>query len=350
MYTLRCINGTTSAYAENTTVSAAQRPSPGNYLRVRGEYTIVNTHECKVLELPPRTRRIHDPGFAVGASPGTTSAYAENTLISKKAQVSVRNYLRVRGEYPTTRFRRRGRKELPPRTRRIPHDTVQKTRKEGTTSAYAENTVPNAADVKNAGNYLRVRGEYQKCMARGKLFPELPPRTRRIPAPINSRHCSRGTTSAYAENTGSGLRWWRAPGNYLRVRGEYSMLTQLGREHTELPPRTRRIRGSKGVRGRRGGTTSAYAENTDDFAAAAVKNGNYLRVRGEYAFFGEVCAPVVELPPRTRRILDCLRAVSKGRGTTSAYAENTRRAEANWQRLGNYLRVRGEYCMSAFAL
>ena len=79
MYTLRCINGTTSAYAENTTVSAAQRPSPGNYLRVRGEYTIVNTHECKVLELPPRTRRIPLTSPPKMNSQGTTSAYAENT-------------------------------------------------------------------------------------------------------------------------------------------------------------------------------------------------------------------------------------------------------------------------------
>ena len=97
--------GTTSAYAENTQARGSTSGVVRNYLRVRGEYTIVNTHECKVLELPPRTRRIHDPGFAVGASPGTTSAYAENTLISKKAQVSVRNYLRVRGEYRTKRCR-----------------------------------------------------------------------------------------------------------------------------------------------------------------------------------------------------------------------------------------------------
>ena len=112
--------GTTSAYAENTTTTGITPVMVWNYLRVRGEYPGARFDKWRGEELPPRTRRIHDPGFAVGASPGTTSAYAENTLISKKAQVSVRNYLRVRGEYPTTRFRRRGRKELPPRTRRIP--------------------------------------------------------------------------------------------------------------------------------------------------------------------------------------------------------------------------------------
>ena len=201
MYTLRCINGTTSAYAENTTVSAAQRPSPGNYLRVRGEYTIVNTHECKVLELPPRTRRIHDPGFAVGASPGTTSAYAENTLISKKAQVSVRNYLRVRGEYPTTRFRRRGRKELPPRTRRIRDKFRLSQTFNGTTSAYAENTISRAGILRTGGNYLRVRGEYWTALRAETLDGELPPRTRRIHASAVAVWSGCGTTSAYAENT-----------------------------------------------------------------------------------------------------------------------------------------------------
>ena len=140
-------------------------------------------------------------------------------------------------------------------------------------------------------------------MARGKLFPELPPRTRRIPAPINSRHCSRGTTSAYAENTGSGLRWWRAPGNYLRVRGEYSMLTQLGREHTELPPRTRRIHLSTRARYFCSGTTSAYAENTPARVQLPKIEGNYLRVRGEYGDQKGLGAEGGELPPRTRRIL-----------------------------------------------
>ena len=97
--------GTTSAYAENTADDVYVALHQRNYLRVRGEYDSFSSSAAFAWELPPRTRRIHDPGFAVGASPGTTSAYAENTLISKKAQVSVRNYLRVRGEYRTKRCR-----------------------------------------------------------------------------------------------------------------------------------------------------------------------------------------------------------------------------------------------------
>ena len=111
----------------------------------------------------------------------------------------------------------------------------------------------------------------------------------------------------------------------------------------ELPPRTRRIPQRASNCQKLRGTTSAYAENTDDFAAAAVKNGNYLRVRGEYAFFGEVCAPVVELPPRTRRILNTTRQQINAIGTTSAYAENTVGCWCYQEFHGNYLRVRGEY-------
>ena len=132
--------GTTSAYAENTADDVYVALHQRNYLRVRGEYDSFSSSAAFAWELPPRTRRIHDPGFAVGASPGTTSAYAENTLISKKAQVSVRNYLRVRGEYCRSPQPRPVVVELPPRTRRIPYQTLPMLKTLGTTSAYAENT------------------------------------------------------------------------------------------------------------------------------------------------------------------------------------------------------------------
>ena len=91
------------------------------------------------------------------------------------------NYLRVRGEYTIRDLRLALRQELPPRTRRILSFATTAASGGGTTSAYAENTVPNAADVKNAGNYLRVRGEYAISSGLVKPLMELPPRTRRIP-------------------------------------------------------------------------------------------------------------------------------------------------------------------------
>ena len=51
-------------------------------------------------------------------------------------------------------------------------------------------------------------------------------------------------------------------GNYLRVRGEYPLTQRARGVGSELPPRTRRIRASRRQKTPIGGTTSAHAENT----------------------------------------------------------------------------------------
>ena len=51
----------------------------------------------------------------------------------------------------------------------------------------------------------------------------------------------------------------------------------------ELPPRTRRIPRRCRRRPDRPGTTSAYAENTRKYFGVPSAERNYLRVRGEYA-------------------------------------------------------------------
>ena len=67
---------------------------------MRGEYIKPYwTHEIQA-ELPPRARRIHDPMSDLGVHGGTTSACAENTDVYHNSLERVRNYLRVRGEYP----------------------------------------------------------------------------------------------------------------------------------------------------------------------------------------------------------------------------------------------------------
>ena len=71
------------------------------------------------------------------------------------------------------------------------------------------------------------------------------------------------------------------------------------------------------------GTTSAYAENTGSRPSASANLRNYLRVRGEYMLVALVNLMILELPPRTRRIREYSNAVDTQQGTTSAYAENT---------------------------
>ena len=53
----------------------------------------------KTWELPPRTRRILSCDPRDEEYHGTTSAYAENTLVTGGFVVFRGNYLRVRGEY-----------------------------------------------------------------------------------------------------------------------------------------------------------------------------------------------------------------------------------------------------------
>ena len=71
--------GTTSACAENTSVTIATKSCKWNYLRVRGEYKHMKLDHSFEEELPPRARRIRQTPRTLNQSIGTTSACAENT-------------------------------------------------------------------------------------------------------------------------------------------------------------------------------------------------------------------------------------------------------------------------------
>ena len=71
----------------------------------------------------------------------------------------------------------------------------------------------------------------------------------------------------------------------------------------ELPPRTRRILQATGSGFMLRGTTSAHAENTTPWSEGVFELGNYLRVRGEYFNIIDDTEAGKELPPRARRIL-----------------------------------------------
>ena len=153
----------------------------GNYLRVRGEYRTCGACERFCGELPPRARRIHCVRESIRVKTGTTSACAENTGRYSCWSSRIRNYLRVRGEYPISRNRKGSLSELPPRARRIPRPMRCQGTPLGTTSACAENTRTRRLGSCATGNYLRVRGEYMACCPKRSRRWELPPRARRIP-------------------------------------------------------------------------------------------------------------------------------------------------------------------------
>ena len=132
-------------------------------------------------ELPPRARRIRCARCPGPVPPGTTSACAENTPFWCGQGDYHGNYLRVRGEYKPTMWNVCWRPELPPRARRIPNMCSICHMICGTTSACAENTGRLLPGWMPARNYLRVRGEYSSTRAGSFLSMELPPRARRIP-------------------------------------------------------------------------------------------------------------------------------------------------------------------------
>ena len=233
--------------------------------------------------------------------------------------------------------------ELPPRARRIPTPWWPPYGTYGTTSACAENTDDGNDDGNDDENYLRVRGEYHPSPHQRVPLRELPPRARRIQLTVLRPVKIQGTTSACAENTYDGHTVGLANGNYLRVRGEYAALLASLSSPMELPPRARRILDFARLDRLVDGTTSACAENTHLGNDRAQGKRNYLRVRGEYSPCDKQNTVFLELPPRARRIPPALIHSSHLIGTTSACAENTAGLIHGLLTDRNYLRVRGEY-------
>ena len=131
--------------------------------------------------------------------------------------------------------------------------------------------------------------------------------------------------------------------NYLRVRGEYRSLAANICLCMELPPRARRILIQAIEQPFDCGTTSACAENTRKALVKSVCVWNYLRVRGEYMRSPQRGSQPSELPPRARRIHRHHPHSIRNHGTTSACAENTFTYIDDGIKPRNYLRVRGEY-------
>ena len=190
------------------------------------------------------------------------AARAENTGRGMILAARAQNYLRVRGEYGLGELATRLYEELPPRARRIPKHWRRSSRHVGTTSACAENTRYATCPASSLRNYLRVRGEYRLLWGAKTPNPELPPRARRIPASVGGENPQPGTTSACAENTWIPRRPWPNMWNYLRVRGEYGSPNCGSIRIAELPPRARRIHNDYCLARVNSGTTSACAENT----------------------------------------------------------------------------------------
>ncbi|AIU31066.1 Hypothetical protein Cul210931_1741 [Corynebacterium ulcerans] len=175
-----------------------------NYLRIRGEKDNDVHSTSTISELPPHTRRKAYMTYFVSEQPGTTSAYAEKSIARRENESTTRNYLRIRGEKLKTGHSRGGRRELPPHTRRKVVVDVNRPTDRGTTSAYAEKSGSLLFLVIGGWNYLRIRGEKAFSLSVAEAPVELPPHTRRKVTRGPDWVKIFGTTSAYAEKRGFG--------------------------------------------------------------------------------------------------------------------------------------------------
>ena len=232
--------------------------------------------------------------------------------------------------------------ELPPHTRRRVYGYSGACLSGGTTSAYAEKSCGARNWWLHRRNYLRIRGEECSALDRACSASELPPHTRRrVPCFPSCRYQS-GTTSAYAEKSLREAQSSSTSGNYLRIRGEESTFHGGVPWWAELPPHTRRRVAAYPGALALAGTTSAYAEKRKIDAQMLEKLGNYLRIRGEEP---PDLTPLVfheELPPHTRRRAPIEVMERPTLRTTSAYAEKSCRTRPWRIPSGNYLRIRGE--------
>ena len=212
---------------------------------MRGEYELPGLFSITIPELPPHARRIRRVASVPGGVPGTTSACAENTPKPFGISTLTRNYLRMRGEYAARSFITNSTSELPPHARRIQSYDDFIRHLEGTTSACAENTSMMVSCTRLIRNYLRMRGEYPPYDKQNTVFLELPPHARRILYTPQTPRLGNGTTSACAENTLQQQAQQGWIGNYLRMRGEYLSGRANKIVGKELPPHARRIRTRK---------------------------------------------------------------------------------------------------------
>ena len=168
-----------------------------------------------------------------------------------------------------------------------------------------------------------------------------PPRVRSRPWPDSLTRRTVGITSACAEQTRPTITRRNLTWDHLRVcgaDGRHWVGTPAARGS---PPRVRSRRVCVAQSRKRGGITSACAEQTARACGNAPTSGDHLRVCGADATAVDNCVPGDGSPPRVRSRLPDPTKISRSCRITSACAEQTPRPQACnvWKR--DHLRVCG---------
>ena len=236
----------TSACAEQTPGHSNLPREARDHLRVCGaDYS----HVRKTLDeygSPPRVRsRPHD-GVEHAHAEGITSACAEQTLAQRCQNRSDWDHLRVCGADTYTSAWASAGAGSPPRVRSRRCGMSCGTCRRGITSACAEQTRPRSNSLRTRKDHLRVCGADDAQEAKAKTEEGSPPRVRSRPMVAARDRRRQGITSACAEQTSGCGSSATVNGDHLRVCGADYRFAQSKQPPYGSPPRVRSRRGVTG--------------------------------------------------------------------------------------------------------
>ena len=194
---------------------------------MRGEYTHETRASVTELGSPPLARGIPpiDPHRTKDGR--ITPACAGNTVFFFISAIGEEDHPRLRGEYsrkcPTNHILRGS----PPLARGIHLDFLDFVRAVRITPACAGNTLSPKNKGRQTEDHPRLRGEYEKDVAKKQTNKGSPPLARGIQAARYKITDGHGITPACAGNTFNFLILCRKAQDHPRLRGEYRSDSQV---------------------------------------------------------------------------------------------------------------------------
>ena len=272
----------TPAYAGNTSDPSSTIPVFRDRPRLRGEYGRLPVPLIVPVGSPPLARGIPpiDPHRTKDGR--ITPACAGNTVFFFISAIGEEDHPRLRGEYsrkcPTNHILRGS----PPLARGIHLDFLDFVRAVRITPACAGNTLSPKNKGRQTEDHPRLRGEYKERAKKSRPSWGSPPLARGILEVLEIPPRLEGITPACAGNTARSHQPLQAYKDHPRLRGEYEKDVAKKQTNKGSPPLARGIQAARYKITDGHGITPACAGNTFNFLILCRKAQDHPRLRGEY--------------------------------------------------------------------